>query len=364
MSNRDKIYDQIDRYLDGTLSGEELLAFMERLTSDFLLQEKLEEHRELRKALSFHYNRKNLKEKLEFIHEESINNESGVKPRGIRRFLSDHWSTIAVAASVSGITVALTLFTFFYTQNVEKKQTQFYSELKRELNKIEKKQDHIMADYVNGNRQTVTPTTIGGTGFALSSDGYIVTSCHVIQGTDSIIVENKNSIRYKVKEVYKDQKYDLAILKIEDPEFKGFGQLPYSFKKSASDLGGRVFTLGFPKEDIVYGEGYISSSSGFLGDTLDYQVSIPVNVGNSGSPLFDEKGNIVGIVSGKLNGTEGAAFAVKAGYLLNLVGQLSEENTDSKISISNKNKITMLPRQQQIERVKDYIFMIKAYKSN
>src|SRR5690606_15300240 len=163
-----------------------------------------------------------------------------------------------------------------------------------------------------------------GTGFAISPDGYIVTSSHVIQGADSILIENKAGLKYKVTEVHRNTDYDLTILKVEDPSFAGFGKLPYTFKKSSSDLGERVYTLGFPREDIVFGEGSLSSASGFEGDTTSYQISIPLNPGNSGGPLLDDKGNVIGVINGKQAGQEGAAFAEKSSYLLQMVTEMKE----------------------------------------
>ncbi|MEJ7661586.1 MAG: serine protease [Hymenobacter sp.] len=102
-----------------------------------------------------------------------------------------------------------------------------------------------------------------GTGFALTADGYLVTSYHVIQGADSLLIEGRDRQHYHAETVYSDVAHDLAILRITDKKFTGFGRLPYTFKAGQADLGERVFTLGYPREDVVYGEGALSARSGF-----------------------------------------------------------------------------------------------------
>ncbi|MEJ7660737.1 MAG: serine protease [Hymenobacter sp.] len=165
----------------------------------------------------------------------------------------------------------------------------------------------------------VRDNKFSGTGFALTADGYLVTSAHVIQGADSLLVEGRDHQRYKAETVFADAKHDLAILRIKDAKFSGFGRLPYVLKGGQADPGERVYTLGYPREDVVYGEGALSACSGFGGDTAFYQVSIPVNPGNSGGPLLDERGNLIGVVSGRQDDVQSAAFATKSSYLVRLV---------------------------------------------
>lgn len=71
--------------------------------------------------------------------------------------------------------------------------------------------------------------------------------------------------------------------------------------------------------DIKLTNGIISSKTGFEGNIAEYQMSAPVQPGNSGGPLFDKNGNIIGVVCAKHREAENAGYAIKASYIRNLV---------------------------------------------
>ncbi|HYK76560.1 MAG TPA: S1C family serine protease, partial [Daejeonella sp.] len=166
---------------------------------------------------------------------------------------------------------------------------------------------------------------------------------------------------FKAKQVYVDPAYDIAVLHITDSNFKSFQSLPYTFKKSASDLGEDVYTIGFPRDERVFNKGYLSSLTGFAGDTLSYQVDISVNPGNSGGPLLDNKGNVIGIINGKQTQAEGAAFAIKSNYLLRSLASIPQDSLEDRLVLNKKNSLAGLSRTDQIKKLKDYIFMVKVY---
>ena len=83
-----------------------------------------------------------------------------------------------------------------------------------------------------------------------------------------------------------------GVLKINDADYESLKSIPYSIRKSNTDLGERIFTLGYPRNDIVYGEGYLSARTGYNSDSLSYQVQISANPGNSGGPVFNNNGEI------------------------------------------------------------------------
>lgn len=360
-----RIYEQIERYLAGTMPAEEKAAFEALLLTDPRLADEVQEHRQVLQAMHHFGQRQHLRQKLNGIHHEM---ETAAQPamgelHAWRVFFKKHSQTMAVAASVSLLSVFGTLWSVQQMKAPVQQQTARYVELRREVEKIKKEQRAIINGIANSDVAAPAPRSarFSGTGFAISSDGYVVTSSHVIQGADSILIENKAGLKYKVTEVYRNTDYDLSILKVEDPAFGGFGKLPYTFKTAASDLGEHVYTLGFPREDIVFGEGSLSSASGFEGDTTSYQVSIPLNPGNSGGPVLDDKGNIIGVINGKQAGQEGAAFAVKSAYLLQMVADMQEKNADATVSMPQHNALLGNARTQQLKKLKDYVFVVKVY---
>lgn len=97
----------------------------------------------------------------------------------------------------------------------------------------------------------------------LNKNGYVVTNYHVVNDADSVHLQNRQGNSYKADIIYKDMEKDLAILHISDGEFKPNKNIPYSFRSQDLDLGDDIFTIGYPRDEAVYGEGYLSSSTGY-----------------------------------------------------------------------------------------------------
>lgn len=202
-----------------------------------------------------------------------------------------------------------------------------------------------------------------GTGFFISSKGYIATNYHVVKGAKEIQVEfiqkgNKSS--YQAKVVSTDMENDVAIIKIDDPSFTKLSNIPFSIANVEKEVGSEVFTLGYPMiqsmgNEIKFTDGKISSKTGFKGDEKMYQISVPIHFGNSGGPLFDTKGNLVGITSSGLNKgtTENVNYAIKIQYLKNLMDALPE-----KVVLPTTNSISKLDRTEQIKILQSFVPMI------
>jgi serine protease Do len=356
------LQDLIDEYLKGRLSGEELQNFQDRLGSDQLLREKLSQQQALMEHLEFYQERVKLKMDLDEIHSEMEDERqfelSGEKTRG-RSFFARHLTTISVAASVAIFSVVGTIFTIDYLKSVEQNQNANYRQLRRDVEQIRKSQQKIIKDLATESSEK--RAKFSGTGVALTSDGYVITSYHVVKGNETVIVENERVGRLTAVVVGFDETIDLAILKVTDSTSL-WDKLPYSFQFIASNLGEEVFTLGYPKDEIVYNEGSISSINGYYGDSSAYQISIPVHPGNSGGPLLDDKGNIIGVISGKQGETEGIAFAIKSDNLMRMIDQINEDPMASPVRFPIKNSLKGLTRPQQIKKLKDFIFIIKVDK--
>lgn len=204
------------------------------------------------------------------------------------------------------------------------------------------------------------PKEWSGTGFALNN-GYVVTNYHVIENAKSISIKGIKgdfTSKYNATIIATDKYNDLALLQISDNSFKGFGSIPYNVKTSVSDVGEDVFVLGYPLtstmgDEIKLTTGVISSKTGFQGDVSLYQISAPIQPGNSGGPLFDNKGNLIGIVNAKHKDAENVGYAIKTSYLKNLI-----ESSISNSILPNNNQIAGYPLTGKVKNLKNYVFMI------
>jgi S1-C subfamily serine protease len=202
-----------------------------------------------------------------------------------------------------------------------------------------------------------------GTGFGISSNGLIVTNSHVINGANSIKVRGLNgdfSKRYLSKTILEDKNNDLAIIQVIDSNFKSLGSIPYTISTKPSDVGSSVFVLGYPLKALMGDEikltnGIISSKSGFQGDITSYQISVPLQPGNSGGPLFDSNGNLIGVVNAKLTVGENVSYAIKSAYLINLIDLLPAMPDMPHVNILVGKQLT-----EQVKLINKYIYIIEV----
>ena len=361
MNKDTEITNLIDSYLRGELSSSELADFQTRRSIDPAFDLSIVEHENLVGHLTAFGKRVELTSEMNAIHEEidieAIKREVRPELPVVRKMWDKYRVSAAIAATVAMIAVFGTLFSTGYFD--EKISNSF---LRRKLSSIERSQNAINKKLTDKPfRGPVNPGQFGGTGFAITSNGYVVTNYHVVKDADSIYVQNSAGESYKAKQIYIDPTYDLAVLQIIDPAFKDLAALPYTFKKSASNVAEGVYTVGFPKDDLVYNEGYVSSSNGYEGDTVAYQVSIPVNPGNSGGPLLDNRGNVVGIINRKQTLVDGVAFAVKSSYLLKSIEAIPQDSLEDKLILNKRNSLTGLKPSEQFKKLEPYIFMVKVY---
>ena len=283
----------------------------------------------------------------------------------IRMLWQTYRTTLAVAASVALITTFGSIFLYRSYQQSHKQQEQQYSLLSKEIQAVKSSQRQLLND-LNGRSRglSLNPAQVAGSGFLLTADGYFVTNNHIVRDADSVYVQSIKGEVYKARIVYTDQTSDVAILQLSaDSTFRVMPAAPYAFDARSSDLGERVYTLGYPREEIVYGEGYLSSGTGYRDDSTAYQVAIGVNPGNSGGPLLNEKGNVIGIISGKQNTMEGVSFAVKTNYLLQTIAMIPADSLKGMpIHLNHKNTLASLPRKQQIKRMQDYVYQVNVFK--
>jgi len=167
-----------------------------------------------------------------------------------------------------------------------------------------------------------------GTGFFISADGHFVTSAHVIAECASIKAKAEDGAILDAKVVARDAINDLAVLKVDKLAARA------APLRANLRLGENVAAFGFPHADILatsgnFTLGNVTALSGIGDDSRFAQISTPVQAGNSGGPLLDRDGNVVGIVAAKLNALKLASeggdlpqnvnFAVKTTMLVNFL---------------------------------------------
>jgi len=205
-----------------------------------------------------------------------------------------------------------------------------------------------------------------GTGFFIDKNGYLATNYHVVENANNIEIEfikNGEKKNFNAKVIRIDKQNDLAIIKITDDSFVSFNKLPYNFETNISDVGSNVFALGYPMAltvmgtEIKFTDGKISSKTGYQGDTTTYQTTTPIQPGNSGGPLFDFDGNLIGINSAILRPdvADNVSYSIKSNYLKSLIDVL-----DYKISLPNDRTITTKTLTEKIKILSDYVVLIKV----
>jgi serine protease Do len=164
-----------------------------------------------------------------------------------------------------------------------------------------------------------------GSGFIIREDGHVVTNAHVVQGETQLTVtvykKVEGSIEKKVFEKVKilavNPFVDLALLKI-DPAELGDTKLTKVYLGNADDVkvGNSVFAIGAPQGfERTVSEGIVSTTNRENKGMVYIQTTAQVNPGNSGGPLFDRKGQVVGVVAWKLLFSEGLNFAIPINYV-------------------------------------------------
>ena len=160
-------------------------------------------------------------------------------------------------------------------------------------------------------------TASAGSGFVLTKDGYIVTNYHVVKDADTVKVTMYNGDEYEAKYVGGDEDYDIAVIKVEATELQ-----PVTLGDSEKlNVGDHVLAVGNPLGELTFSMsgGMVSSVNRAInvsGTPFNMiQTDASINPGNSGGPMFNQYGEVVGIVSAKYSSTgneavEGLGFAI------------------------------------------------------
>ena len=219
---------------------------------------------------------------------------------------------------------------------------------------------HSQNLYPNNDRFVVSAS---GSCFALNEDGYVATCYHVIEDAQRIRIRGINADfdhPLKARVFAFDRRNDLAILKIDDPNFSTLEAIPYQIKSIPSEVGEEVFTLGYPLRAVMGDEikltnGVISACSGYMGDATSYQFSATVQSGNSGCPVFNSDGDVIGVVNARLENIESASYAIKEQYLNALI-----QNQGIRLSPHRTRSMSNQPMTTKVKTIKPFVYIVEV----
>jgi tetratricopeptide (TPR) repeat protein len=212
----------------------------------------------------------------------------------------------------------------------------------------------------------------GGTGFLFSSKDYIITNYHVVKGASSIEVKFPDGEIIKASVQAKDSQNDIAVLKLAKSPSTQIPDLKFG-DSSKVRPGDKVFTIGYPASSILgenqkITDGIISSVTGINDDPTMFQITVPIQPGNSGGPLFNEKGEVIGITTASLSLNaiqslgavpQNVNYAIKSSFVNNLL------TTIPKTLLSNRG-IVVVPNKPGnslsdfFDRVSNNVVLIEA----
>jgi S1-C subfamily serine protease len=205
-----------------------------------------------------------------------------------------------------------------------------------------------------------------GTGWPVAS-GFVITNNHVVEGRNQITLIRPDGLQIAASVAAHDTFNDIALLKVDD-----IGLLPTALPLSSKPamLGEKVITIGYPHPDLLgvkpkLTEGIINSTSGLGDDPRALQISVPIQAGNSGGPLVNMEGMVVGIITSKIDAVkmfkwtndlpQNINFGIKISYLK---GLLSSVPLQQRIDTLAPFKYTSV--QELAKKIRNSVLMIIA----
>lgn len=287
--------------------------------------------------------------------------------------LKTHLNISPLAASI----LALIIISQFYLYTLLQKTNN-----NEELIKLSKDIEYIKKNQWTNNNIIKTPeknskipkstTSIStGTGIMIDPKGYILTNAHILKGNRAIVI-NSNKKEFRANVMLKIESTDLVILKINDTDYiSPKSPFPITIRPIKVKLGEDVFALTnvFGK-DLVFAKGYVGCTSGFNNDTNYYQIDMSAFPGNSGSPVFDKNGNIIGLLSYKQKSIESISYSLKNKQIFDIIKQLQNNQKSDSLNVLDipplkiqlpKNNAIRPEITKQISIFEPYIFAVKAY---
>jgi len=204
-----------------------------------------------------------------------------------------------------------------------------------------------------------------GTAWPLES-GYIVTNNHVISDCTDVLLVDRSGRQVRAWAVARDEINDIALLETSHRD-KLPPALPLSHQQAG--LGASVFTIGYPRIDVLgrspkLSNGIISSANGLRDNPATYQITVPIQPGNSGGPLLNMNGEVVGMIksmigirddSGSLYTLQNTSCALKVDPIRRLLGHLPHQDPILKVLPRTAENLELLAR-----RIQDSVLIVVA----
>lgn len=374
------LIDAVERFVKGEMPEQERIYFEDLRKNNPELDQAVVEHLFFLNELNAYSATRNFKHTLAEVETRLVDEgfvfRAPLKGKAkVVQLWNKYKRTVAVAASIAGV-VSLCIGTVVTAVNskqdnvkllVENLKEEKDANLKQQdakIRNIENKIDEIKAAGTNPvpEPRTKITATFRATGFLIDAgNNYIVTNAHVInQVKKQLVVENTKGEQFNAVAVHVDAKRDIAIIRIKDNTFKKLPSIPYTIRKSNADLGEQVFMLGYPKAEIVYGEGYVSAKNGSRMDTIYCQLNTAANEGSSGSPVINKKGELIGILTSAERNAQGVVYAIKSINIHRAVEEARKKESNAGMKISSGSGLKGLDRESQIKKMEDYVFMVQG----
>lgn len=231
--------------------------------------------------------------------------------------------------------------------------------------------DKLLAQIYGKEKQTpagkkpVVQQVVSGTGWPVAG-GYVVTNHHVVAGRRNIVLLRMDGVKIPAKVVVDDATNDLVLLKPDSPK-KLPPALPLANR--AARVGEHVFTVGYPHPGMMgrepkLTEGIINSRTGMRNDPRVYQISVPLQGGNSGGPLLNMSGEVVGVATAKMSAIkvfkwtgdlpQNVNYAVKIAYVWALLSSV-DPTASVRVLPSKKDDLARLAK-----RIKESVMIVIA----